>query len=129
MLLHSQFSLSLSIQAFTFFESSRNTRIINQIRLFGPFIAVLSDFILALQHVVVPISYVVCNDGNEPALCVCFFAAQSASASLDISDRTLVAAAYPAKRELVARSTPEYIFFPRRVSLTKNHVAISESVW
>ena len=76
----------------------------------------------------VPITYVVCNDESEPALCVRFFAVQSASANSDISDRTLVATSDPAKRELAAPSAPECIFFPRRVSLIKNHVAINESV-
>ena len=92
-------------------------------------LSVLYDFIFVLQHAVAPITYVVCDDESEPTLDGCFFAAQSASANSDISDRTLAATSYPAKHELAARSAPEYIFFPRRVSLIKNHVAISDSVW
>ena len=37
----------------------------------------------------VPTGYVACNDENEPTLFDCFFAAQNASANLDVSDRKL----------------------------------------
>ena len=75
-----------------------------------------------------PVTYVVYDDESELTLGGCFIAAQSASANSDISDRTLVAAWNPVKHELVVRSAPECIFFPRRVSLIKNHVAIRERV-
>ena len=37
----------------------------------------------------VPRGYVVCNDENEPTLFDCFFAAQNASANLDVFCRKL----------------------------------------
>lgn len=37
----------------------------------------------------VPRGYVVCNDENEPILFGCFFAAQNASANLDVFCRKL----------------------------------------
>ena len=41
----------------------------------------------------VPRGYVVCNDENEPILFGCFFAAQNASANLDVFCRKLDATA------------------------------------
>ena len=59
------------------------------------FVAVLSNFIFVLQHVVELISYGVYNDENEPALFVRFYALQSVSPSQDVCGRKPDAAVNP----------------------------------
>ena len=61
----------------------------------------------------VPISYVVCGDENEPTLVDCFFSVQNASGIPDIIDRTLDATASTSVGESVMAGV---YFSPRRVS-------------